>query len=70
MTSDESLFSESYETEDAVFLVDDSGITVKGIGNDELMCITPTNDNLRITVNDVTYVPLLQGGLLSMSCLT
>jgi hypothetical protein len=70
MTSGESFFSELYKIENTVFLADNSGIAVKGISNSELMCITPTRDNLRITVNDVMYVPSLHGGLLSTSCLT
>jgi hypothetical protein len=56
--------------QDTLFHADDSGIAVKGIGSGELICITPTNDNLRITVNDVMCVPLVQDGLLSVSYLT
>jgi hypothetical protein len=70
MTSGKSFFSELHVTEDTVFLADYSDKAVKDISNGKLMCITLTSDNLKITLNDVMYVPSLQGGLLSMSCLT
>jgi hypothetical protein len=47
-----------HETEDTVFLADDSSIAVKDVGSGELIYIMPT------TVKSVMYIPSLPGGVL------
>jgi hypothetical protein len=50
MTSDKSFFSELHETDESVFLADDSCIAVKGVGHGELTCITPAKDDMKVTL--------------------
>lgn len=52
------IFSKLHETEDTVFLADDSSIAVKDVGSGELIYIMPT------TVKSVMYIPSLPGGVL------
>jgi hypothetical protein len=60
-------FSLSYMKLRIQYSLQMTSIIVKGISSGKLVCIMLTSDNLRITVNDVTYVPSLQGELLDLT---
>ncbi|CDW60796.1 hypothetical protein TTRE_0000919301 [Trichuris trichiura] len=66
MTSDKDFFTSLRPMKATVYLADSNPAQSEGIGERWLFCLTPTGTIKMIHLEEVPYVPSLEGGFLSV----